>query len=203
MTQKQAPFGTLNYTYDSAGDVLTIASSNTHGASLTYTYDTLNRLATVTDHRLLAQGATSGLTTYNYDAVGNLQNFVYPNGVTSAYTYDALNRLTQMGASKNATAQSNYAYTLGAAGNRTSVSLDREALISRTRRKTRRSISRSIAMPMGLTRARSVLLLLRTLKPTREKFLFLRLQSAIRGSSCRLPFGSGFRRLHSSLPVQS
>ena len=59
--------------------------------------------------------------TYNYDAVGNLQNFVYPNGVTSAYTYDALNRLTQMGSSKNATALSNYAYTLGAAGNRTSV----------------------------------------------------------------------------------
>ena len=60
----------------------------------------------VTDNRLLAQGATSGLTTYNYDAVGNLQNFVYPNGVTSAYTYDALNRLTQMGSSKNATALS-------------------------------------------------------------------------------------------------
>jgi len=121
LTSKQTPFGTLNYTYDNAGDVLTITSSNTNGASLTYTYDTLNRLATVTDNRLLAQGATSGLTTYNYDAVGNLQNFVYPNGVTSAYSYDALNRLTQMGSSKNSTAISNYAYTLGAAGNRTSV----------------------------------------------------------------------------------
>jgi YD repeat-containing protein len=43
----------------------------------------------------------SGVTTYNYDAVGNLQKFVYPNGVTSAYTYDALNRLTQMGSSRN------------------------------------------------------------------------------------------------------
>ena len=70
LTSKQTPFGTLNYSYDSAGDVLTISSSNTNGASLTYTYDTLNRLATVTDNRLLAQGATSGLTTYNYDAVG-------------------------------------------------------------------------------------------------------------------------------------
>ncbi len=79
------------------------------------------QLATVTDNRLLAQGATSGLTTYNYDAVGNLQNFMYPNGVTSAYTYDTLNRLTQMGASSNTAAISNYAYTLGLAGNRTSV----------------------------------------------------------------------------------
>ncbi len=61
------------------------------------------------------------MTTYNYDAVGNLQSFVYPNGVTHAYTYDALNRLTQMGSSKSSTAISNYAYTLGAAGNRTSV----------------------------------------------------------------------------------
>jgi RHS repeat-associated protein len=121
LTSKQTPFGTLSYTYDAAGDLLTLASSNTNGASLTYTYDTLNRLSTVTDNRLLAQGAASGLTTYNYDVVGNLQNFVYPNGVTHAYTYDTLNRLTQMGSSKNALAISNYAYTLGAAGNRTSV----------------------------------------------------------------------------------
>jgi YD repeat-containing protein len=63
----------------------------------------------------------SGATQYAYDAVGNLQNFVYPNGVTHAYTYDTLNRLTQVGASKNASAISNYAYALGLAGNRTSV----------------------------------------------------------------------------------
>ena len=55
------------------------------------------------------------------DAVGNLQNFTYPNGVTSAYSYDALNRLTQMGSAKGAASISNYAYTLGAAGNRLTV----------------------------------------------------------------------------------
>ena len=59
---------------------------------------------------------TSGVRTYNYDAVGNLQNFVYPNGVTHAYSYDPLNRLTQMGSSKNGTAISNYAYTPGKCG---------------------------------------------------------------------------------------
>lgn len=53
--------------------------------------------------------------------MGNLQKFAYPNGVTHAYTYDTLNRLTQMGASKNGSAISNYAYTPGTAGNRTSV----------------------------------------------------------------------------------
>jgi len=26
-----------------------------------------------------------GATTYNYDEVGNLQNFVYPNGATHGY----------------------------------------------------------------------------------------------------------------------
>jgi RHS repeat-associated protein len=53
--------------------------------------------------------------------VDNLLNFVYPNGVTSAYSYDALNRLTQMGASKKSSSISNYAYTLGLAGNRLTV----------------------------------------------------------------------------------
>jgi len=80
LTSKQTPFGTLSYTYDNAGDVLTLNSSNADGASLTYTYDTLNRLSTVTDNRLLAQGATSGVTTYNYDAVGNLQISVIRTG---------------------------------------------------------------------------------------------------------------------------
>jgi hypothetical protein len=39
---------------------------------------------------------------------GNLQSFVYPNGVTHTYTYDPLNRLTQMGASKSAAPISSY-----------------------------------------------------------------------------------------------
>ncbi len=109
---KATPFGTLGYSYD-ALNLLSITSSNLNGAAMTYTYDTLNRLATVKD--------ASGTTTYNYDPVGNLANFVYPNGVQHSYTYDAQNRLTQMGASQNVTALSSYTYTLGATGNRLSV----------------------------------------------------------------------------------
>jgi len=112
LTQKQTPEGTLNYTYDAAGDLLTLKSANAGGASDTYTYDMLNRLSTVTD--------ASGATTYSYDAVGNLSGFTYPNTVTTSYSYDSLNRLAQMGAAKGG-ALSSYTYTLGPAGNRTSV----------------------------------------------------------------------------------
>jgi YD repeat-containing protein len=49
LTSKATPEGTLSYTYDVHSDVLTIASSNTNGASMTYTYDALNRLATVVE----------------------------------------------------------------------------------------------------------------------------------------------------------
>jgi RHS repeat-associated protein len=58
------------------------------------------------------------------DHVGDFSPFAYANyanGVTHAYSYDTLNRLTQVGASANGTAFSNYAYTLGLAGNRLTV----------------------------------------------------------------------------------
>jgi YD repeat-containing protein len=40
---------------------------------MTYGYDALNRLSSVTD--------ASGVTTYSYDAVGNLSGYTYPNGI--------------------------------------------------------------------------------------------------------------------------
>lgn len=49
---KATPDGTLSYTYDAHGNVLTIVSSNTNGASMTYTYDVLNRLASAKDNRV-------------------------------------------------------------------------------------------------------------------------------------------------------
>jgi RHS repeat-associated protein len=120
LTSKQTPQGTLGYTYDNDGNVLTINSSNTNGAAITYTYDGLNRLETVTDNRRLAQGASWARTTYHYDEAGNLADYVYPNAVQTCYHYDALNRLEWMD-SQGSARLSMYSYTLGLAGNRLSV----------------------------------------------------------------------------------
>jgi YD repeat-containing protein len=94
LSSKQTPFGTLSYTYNEAGGLLTTRSSNANGASVDYSYDTLNRLSAVKDNKLIA--LNGGVTNYTYDTVGNLQSYQYPNGVTSSYAYNSLNRLTTM-----------------------------------------------------------------------------------------------------------
>jgi len=120
LTSKATPEGTLNYTYDGHSNVLTIASSNANGASMTYSYDALNRLATVVDNRLLAQGINPATTTYSYDAVSNLLNYTLPNGVVTTNTFDSLNRLATIGSSKTG-ALSSFTYTRFPAGNVQSV----------------------------------------------------------------------------------
>jgi len=121
---KQTPEGTLSYTYDAAGHVASINSSNSRGVSVAYTYDAgvpvdrssptgwedVNRLSTVVDNGL--QG--NNTTTYAYDAANNVATATLPNGVQSLYSYDALNRVSTV-ASQNA----GYAYVLGPTGNLT------------------------------------------------------------------------------------
>ncbi len=85
LVSKQTPFGSIAYTYDAAGDVTQIASSNASGSAVAYQYDKLNRLSTVT---VPGQSPTN----YSYDAMGNLAGYTYPNGVTTALQYDPLNR---------------------------------------------------------------------------------------------------------------
>ena len=119
LESKQTPFGTLSYTYDDGGNLLTMLSSNANGTSVDYSYDDLNRLATVKDNNLLA--LNGGVTTYNYDTVGNLENYLYPNGVTTTYYYNSLNRLASTNSATVVSTLSSYTYTLGAAGNRTAV----------------------------------------------------------------------------------
>lgn len=115
LVSKATPEGTLSYTYDDSGNLLTVRSSNTGGISVDYSYDPMSRLTSVTDNRLVA-----GTTSYAYDANGNLESVAYPNGVKSSYTYDSLNRLTNLTAGASSTVAS-YAYTLGPVGNRLSV----------------------------------------------------------------------------------
>ncbi|HWB32942.1 MAG TPA: RHS repeat-associated core domain-containing protein [Acidobacteriaceae bacterium] len=118
LTSKAAPAGTLSYTYDAAGNVASIASSNTNGASMSYTWDALNRLSTVVDNRL---PIGSNTTTYTYDAASNLVTVTYPNGLQSTLSYDAVNRMTGLGTvTSSNTPVASYDYTpLGATGIRT------------------------------------------------------------------------------------
>jgi RHS repeat-associated protein len=108
---KATPQGALTYTYDTAGNLASMASSNANGVSVSYTYDSLNRLATVVDNRLPVGQQT---TTYSYDPASNLATVTYPNGLQSSFTYDDLNRITAMNAAK-----ASYSYTLSPTGNRT------------------------------------------------------------------------------------
>ena len=115
LLSKSTPNGTLTYTYNEVSKIKTVRSSNTNGVSIDYSYDSLNRLSTVTDNR------SNGTTSYSYDNVGNLSGYQYANGVQTNFTYDALNRLVNTGSVTGAVL-SNYAYQLGAAGNRLFIS---------------------------------------------------------------------------------
>ena len=110
LVTKATPEGTLSYTYFPTGKVETITSSNANGASISYSYDDLNRLSTVVDNRL----SGNNTTTYSYDPASNLATATYSNGLQSTFTYDPLNRLTAM-----STPVSSYTYQLGPTGNRT------------------------------------------------------------------------------------
>jgi RHS repeat-associated protein len=114
LTSKSTPQGTLSYTYDAVGNVLSLLSSNANGASVNYSYDAVNRLQSVTDNRL-----TPGTTTYSYDAVNNLTGVLSPNGVQATLTYDALDDPTNLTLAKGGVLWS-YAYTYNAAGQRLS-----------------------------------------------------------------------------------
>lgn len=117
LLSKATPWGTLTYSYDAAGNLLSIRSSNANGVNVTYSYDELNRLAALDDQNL-----ADGVTTYAYDNAGNLVSYRYPNFVQHDYTYDPLNRLTNLSVHKGFAPLAAYAYTLGAAGNRLAVS---------------------------------------------------------------------------------
>jgi YD repeat-containing protein len=109
LTSKVTPAqGTLSYTYDAAGNVASIKSSNANGVWASYTYDDMGRLGTVVDNRLQGQQTT----TYSYDQASNPATAAYPNNSISdpsTFTYDTLNRLTAL-----ASPVSSDNYTLGA-----------------------------------------------------------------------------------------
>ncbi len=105
---------TLTYSYDDFGNLATIKSLTSGGVALTNSFDSLNRLATVAQ--------ASGLCSYGYDAVGNLQTLRLPNAVTNTWTYDALSRLTNLTVTAASGTLASFAYKLAPAGNRTNLS---------------------------------------------------------------------------------
>jgi len=119
LTTKTVPEGTLQYSYDAAGNLLSTSSANPDGVDNSYGYDALNRLQSVNDNR---QPFALSLTSYTYDDVGNLDTVDYGNGVRHAYTYDVLNRLTNLVVeTPNVGVHASYAYTLNDSGNRSRV----------------------------------------------------------------------------------
>ena len=72
------------WTYNSAGQVLTYTDGNDHVT--TYTYDSDGRLSTVTD-------ANDHTSTYTYDSAGNEATVTDADGHTTTYVYDSEDRL--------------------------------------------------------------------------------------------------------------
>ncbi len=77
----------LDYQYDVGGNLLQakVTYQGLEMSVVNYTYDSLDRLSTVTD--------SNGTTEYSYDAVGNIIQLSYPNGIAQHYRYDDLDRL--------------------------------------------------------------------------------------------------------------
>ena len=97
-----------------------LTSVTTPFGSTSYEYDLLDRLTRVVDRNGYA-------TVYEYDANGNRTAVHYANGFTTTYDYDLLNRLIcEKTIDINGDIVVQYIYTLGAAGERKSVTeLDR------------------------------------------------------------------------------
>ena len=75
---------TVSNAYDAAGN--RIAETDANGNTTHYSYDSRNRLISVTN-------ALGEATSYEYDEVGNRLSETAPDGGETTYAYDAMNRL--------------------------------------------------------------------------------------------------------------
>jgi RHS repeat-associated protein len=128
---RSTPQGDLTYTYDANGNIIQLQTSLSYGfddqgkvnsswqrpegLDLAYEWDPLDRLAVVTQHQLAAD---ANATMYEYDAVGNLESVIYPNGVSHGCRYDSLNRLVQLSVANGNIPLLTYGYAAGPAGYR-------------------------------------------------------------------------------------
>jgi len=93
---------TMTYTYDNAGNVVTMV--DWHGNTTTYTYTDTDRISTLS--------APGGKTwTYAYNAMDERSQITVPNGMTNQFLYDNLNRLTKIDSTDGGTAHDSFTYS--------------------------------------------------------------------------------------------
>ena len=133
LSQRQDSYGATTFTYDANNRVSGMTDANSFGTgyqydaagnltkitypgnkTVSYTYDALNRLATVTIDWL---GKTAS---YSYDDAGRMIGVSQFNGTASQYTYDDANRLTDLVDLTGPAGQviAGYHFSLDADGNR-------------------------------------------------------------------------------------
>ncbi|MFN7939163.1 MAG: RHS repeat-associated core domain-containing protein, partial [Bryobacteraceae bacterium] len=98
--------GTLTYGYHPNSLVASVVSSNANGVNVSYAYDSLNRLQTVTDQ--------VGATSFTWDDAGNPATMAYPNGVVHTFGTDVMDRMNAVTKTPNTLAS--YSYTFGNSG---------------------------------------------------------------------------------------
>lgn len=89
LVREETPDNTTLFTYDAAGNVLSVVDDD---SSLTFTYDALDRLIRVDTGATAGQPATT--VSYTYDGNGNRLSMTRPDGGVTLYSYDSLGRLT-------------------------------------------------------------------------------------------------------------
>lgn len=98
----------IEYAYD-VEDNLTMEKAN--GVMVSYTYNKVNLLKTVTNpYTLPGEISTVGKTTYNYDSLYNVTKITYPDNTAEIYTYDNGKRIKSI-TYQNILADTQFQYT--------------------------------------------------------------------------------------------
>ncbi len=106
--------GVTSYTYDAVGNRVSVAYPN--GTIAEYTYDSLNRLTNLVNHK--SSGEMISSYAYTLGPVGNRTRVVENTGRTVDYTYDATYKLTEERISDPGIGLRVIGYTYDGVGNR-------------------------------------------------------------------------------------